>query len=295
MIIISGLIFPICLFGQKNENPFLSDLEGKRSIKEVMLSSFRIPYGSENIVLNDTCSYKFDSEGRIILSVLGYISFPSVLIDSLVYDSKGNLIESYRFRPDRKTLESKYLMVYDLNKNLIKKLLFDEEESVLSTDTLTKQTSDYKKYTKTYKGGYVRTSEYYYNPEGLKTKLIVSDKDSIILNEIYEYGSNDKYAKIKNLNSKGVIVSITTFEYDSKGNLLIEFKKNIQTGEIEYKYVYTYDTFGNRLTEKNSFPNGNVHEFKFEYLYDSKGNWIKQTVYRSGKKSDIYERQIKYK
>jgi len=293
--ILIGLLFSIGLFGQKNEYPNVSDLEGNGAIERVTLLKFRIPYGSNDLVLNDTCSYKFDSKGRIVLSKFGYISFPSVMIDSLVYDSKGNLIESYRFRPDRKTLESKYIMDFDAENNLISKKLFDGEDGVLSTYSLTKNTNDYKGYTKTFNDGSVRLSEHWYNQEGLKTKQIVSIKDSIIFNEMYEYTSSDKYKEIKHLDSEGNIVARTSFDYDAQGNRLIELKTKETNDELEYKYEYTYDKFNNKLTEKNSFPNGKMHEFKSEYFYDSKGNWIKQIAYRGDKKSDVYERKIEYR
>jgi hypothetical protein len=290
-ILIIGLIISLNLSGQKNTYPFVSDLEGKSNVEKVTLFKYRIVYDSDEFILNDSCEYFFDPKGRIFFSNYSNVK----LIDSLVYDTNGNLIESYRYRPDKNTLESKYLMKYNISNILVEKKLFDGDGNILCTHSLSKESKNYKNYSKIFNDGRQWVNEYYYNNENFKVKFTITENDSITHFESYEYDNKDQLAAIQHHNHKGEIIAITSYVYDDQGNILIESMRNIVTGKIDHKYESTYDLQNNKLSDKNSFISGNIHTFKYEYKYDENGNWIEQTVYRGSKKSDIYERQIQYR
>lgn len=284
------LILSYNLLGQRNEFPYVSDLEGKKEVDKVTLLKYRFLYGADKLILNDTCTYLFDSLGRIFLA-----DYPSVFIDSFVYDLSGNLIESYRYSPTRNNLESRYQMNYNSLNEMVEKILYDSNGNILSTYTLLHSSKMGKEYLKKFKDEYSRKHTYFYNNENEKIELIVNDNDSIILHEKYEMDDLMRLTKIYHLNSNGDTISITSYNYDKNNNILLEFKKSFLDNILEYKYECTYDRFNNRLTEVSTFSDSTIYSFKFEYIYNNHNDWIKQILYKEDKISDAFERKIEYK
>lgn len=113
-------------------------------------------------------------------------------------------------------------------------------------------------------------------------------------NVSFEYDENDRMTSKQEIGKDSSIWSTTSYDYDSKGNLIQENTQTSSTlySQKEFITSYTYDTLGN-VTEMEM--KSNISYFKTLFFYDEYGNINKNySVDSNGKMSPIITHNLKY-
>lgn len=99
----------------------------------------------------------------------------------------------------------------------------------------------------------------------------------------YKYDSNGNMFDESKYDSKGSLLSKTTFKYDKKGNR-IEQREYIPDGSLKYRILFKYDASGNMVEESKYDEDGWKLYTKKNYVfvkYNSQGNIVEETKYDS--------------
>ena len=202
-------------------------------------------------------SYKFDESGKVI----SYSQNQSNYYHTYQYDSKGLLILERIYENGK--LTSEYTYEYNSDGKIVKE--------IIGSDLIL----------------------YHYNANGQLITMIVRG-DGYGYKEIYEYGGNEKIAKVTTYSPDGKELRVTKeYRYDSIGNLTEDIRK-AKYRNSNVRIYYKYDTNGNMI-EKLRYDESEDSNEKLLKKYDSFGNEIEEiykttsnTMYRNLREYDKY-------
>ena len=226
---------------------------------------------------------KYDAKGKKMEQSENFADRSRNTHCAFKYDNKGNLAEEAFLDGNKITYK------YNNQNELTEKITFVKKENVLKPEE--KITMSYDK-----KGN---LTEYIaYNADG-----------SLILKELNKYDSAGNlieqckiveegkpcWKTINKYNEKGKITEQFMYDTDGTAKDYAGYKYNDQgilieeTKGIGRKNVTAYDNYGNPAESLSG-----TRKLTYKYEYDNSGNWVKQTLYRNNKPSQIIERVIQY-
>lgn len=213
-------------------------------------------------------------------------------LDSITFDSRGNLQDKYRKQNGKLTWFSYYFDVngYSLGWN-----------EYANATALTARTA----YLNDNNGNCVERTNF------------INGKMSKRETSRYE---NNRLVEEQNYDDNGSMTEKRVFKYDGQGNNT-ETEFYGRDGNMYQKYIYKYDNKGNKvewrfydadeflvalttyyydehnnLVEESSF-NYDEHlnwKHSFVYEYDEDDNWVRKTMYRNGTPYQVIEREIAF-
>ena len=192
-------------------------IENKKSYDIFGNCIYEIDYLSDT--KNISHKYIYDDAGDKLLKKMSFVNDQIQEIAEHTYDLKGlNTFISYKCEFNCMDSNSTFSdsLFYDEKRNLISKIRFDENDSILH--------ANYYKYD--IKGNLIQDS-------------ILSLKNDSLENSIVEFNYNGQGNIIQKLkkNSKGVRVSVDSYSYDGLGNLITSSTYNA-SGTIYRTYFY---------------------------------------------------------
>lgn len=184
-------------------------------------------------------TYLYDKKDSLILKT-DFENNSEIERDSIIYDSKGNIIERVSYSGLNK-IGNRHTFKYNLNGKLIDETTLnsdgslqsrityhDDEKERISTENMHNSVDEiYRSFVSTYdKNG------------NLLSRKTLHDN---VLEDLITYKYDNKNLQEENsYNSKGEIFSTTQYQYDNIGNLTLKIKKDL--GEIKeminYEIVY---------------------------------------------------------
>lgn len=118
-----------------------------------------------------------------------------------------------------------------------------------------------------------------FNEKGfISEKTLDYDVDgSIDVKSVYCYDSLNKLVKMNTYRDDTILVTISTFLYDSLGNRIKENIDNVQDGEKGHNanYYYRFDAKGNCI-EMRGFNSKGILFTTYTYRYDSLGHQLEE-------------------
>ncbi|MBE6531821.1 MAG: hypothetical protein E7679_07050 [Ruminococcaceae bacterium] len=132
--------------------------------------------------------------------------------------------------------------------------------------------------------------DYIYDERGNLLETIGSNSNGdITYRKINEYDIKGNLTKIVQ-GTEEDSQSITTFEYDEKGNIL---KRNVKQSDgytYSVEYEYEYDDYGNKIKYAAYYQSGNFE--KISYKYDQNGNMLEK--HREDEEGKDYSEYFEY-
>lgn len=222
---------------------------------------------NEDGELDEKKTYEYNEKGKVIKELLYYLdgSFDTT---TFVYDEFDNLVEKTTIDPDNE-IESKKVLTYD-KANLLSEVSTDAEGNVLNEvhikydekgneTEIERYTSEDDKTTRT---------EFIYNEDGKKSEAHTYTNGKHVSKQVYESDEKDQLIKImdEELFSK----SITTLEYDDRGNMTLQLEVD-ENGELNNRIIRKFNE-GNKLAEVNvtidRHGRGLNQNYMIQYIYE---------------------------
>jgi hypothetical protein len=175
------------------------------------------------------------------------------LIESVEYDSLGNVVKKYKLTYDNKGRNIEKICYYVFRSDSdITTFKYDK------TDHITKMILQNKK------GSF--KSEYVYDNMGNKTSEINYNADgSVMKKSIFTYDDNGKNTKTTECNAKGDTTKEYMYTYNDKGNIT-ESITDFHNPSFWYDGTWKYDEYGN-VTEMMTYRSNKEPRSKTEYIY----------------------------
>ena len=193
--------------------------------------------------------YKFNSFGNITEKVYSRFNGDSKIKETFKWDEHQNIIEYIKYSLSEYTnnqyeIEEKQIFKYNNKHQLVLKLGQRPEKIIYTYNT----------------AGLISKIEHFGWETGPYSGVIATTSD--ITEEALEKYTNEL---------KNTPLIAYTFEYDSRGNITLEKKEDLEDNEILFNHLYEYN-------EDNLLSKFSVDSYIFEYFYDDSHLLIKEVL-----------------
>lgn len=215
-----------------------------------------------------------------------------VCLDSVVFDSRGNLQDKYRRNNGKYTWFSYYFDVngYSLGWNEY------DKNNVLTARTayLNDNNGNCIERTAYINGHMTKRESSRYENNRLVEEQSYDDNGSMTEKRVLKYDNQGNNTETEFYGRDGEIYQKYIYKYDAKGNR-VEWRFYDADEFLVALTTYYYDEHDN-LIEESSFNYDEHLNWKHTYIYeyDEEDNWVRKTVYRNGTPYQVIEREIAF-
>ena len=236
---------------------------------------------SEDIILNQDVK-EFKKAGELKIKQRNTISYfynnsgqrseRGTLVESVIYDERGNRIEHINFKSTG-DVDLKWVYKYDENNNLIRSETYNIFDDLVGWSDIEYDENGIeisrREMNRSVKG--ITNVNYKFGKDGYLTDKITKDaQDNILTREKLEIDDAGYLIKKYVYDKNDKLMSEYNMQYDSLGNLINE--EQVLEGYSRSDISYRYDSKGNLIVKDAGY-------YKQEFKYDSRGNIVEEDLY----------------